>query len=120
MPTFTIYLSQNLSCATGCAAVVGGITRETWSRDKGDIAGIRVGPPIPVCVTSMDCCFGPPKIIVIFVEECCDEAVIHPHVHHGQGPSIFGKRMPALLCNLLDDLIEDLSRRGRRIEDRDV
>src|ERR1035438_6755173 len=105
MPAFTVYASQNLGGAISCAAVVGGITRKTWSRDKGGKAGIRIGFRIAVCVTSMDRCFGSPEIVVILVEECRDQAVIHRHVHYRQSTSIFGQRMPPLLRNLLDRLI---------------
>src|ERR1700735_3379891 len=120
MPAFTVYASQNLGGTISCAAVVGGITRETWSQDKGDKARIRIGLRISVCVPSMDRCFGSPEIVVILVEECCDQAVIGRHVHQGQRASIFGQRMPPLLRNLLDGLIEDLSWRGRGIKERDI
>src|ERR1700677_2313435 len=120
MPAFTVYASQNLGCAIGCAAVVGGITRETWSRDKGDKAGISIGLRITVCGASMDRCFGPPEIVEILVEERGYQAVIHRHVHQGQSLSIFGQRMPPFLCNLLNGLIEDLGWRSRRIEERDI
>src|ERR1700733_3613404 len=120
MLAFAVYASQNLGCAIGCAAVVGGITRETWSRDKGDKAGISIGLRITVCVAGMDRGFGPPEIVVILDEERRDQAVVHRHVHNGQSPSIFGQRMPPFLCDLLNGLIEDLSWRGRRIEERDI
>src|ERR1700727_3367890 len=120
MPAFTVYASQDLGCAIGCAAVVGGITRETWSCDKGDKAGIRIGLWITVCGASTDRCFGPPEIVEILVEERRDQAVIDRHVHQGQSLSIFGQRMPPFLCDLLNGLIEDLSWRGRRIEERDI
>src|ERR1700720_4401784 len=120
MPAFTVYASQNRGGAISCAAVVGGITRETWSRNKGGPAGVRISFRIVVCVPSMDRCFGSPEIVVILVEECRDQAVIHRHVHYGQRTSIFGQRMPPFLRNLLDDLIEDLSWRGRGIEERDI
>src|ERR1700678_2770492 len=120
MPTFTVYTSQNLGCAIGYGAVVGGITRETRCRDKGGKARIRIGFRIAVCVASMDRCFGPPEIVVILVEEGRDQAVIHRHVQYGQRTSIFGQRMPPLLRNLLEGLIEDLGWRGRSIEERDI
>src|ERR1700734_3571932 len=120
MTAFPVYASQNLGRAIGCAAVVGGITRETWSRDKGDKAGISIGLRITVCITSMDRWFGPPEIVEILVEERRDQAVIHRHVHQGQSLSVFGQRMPPFLCNLLNGLIEDLGWRSRRIEERDI
>src|ERR1700722_12225413 len=120
MPAFTVYAPQNLGGAISCAAVVGGITRETWSRDKGDEAGIGLGFRIAVCVPSMDRCFGSPEIVVILVEECCDPAVIGRPVLQGQRANIFGQRTPPLLRNLLDGLIEDLSWRGRGIKERDI
>src|SRR5947207_10073 len=120
MSAFTVYASQSLCGAIGCAAVVGGITGETWCRDKGGKAGIRISFRIAVCVTSIDRCFGSPEVVVILVEECRDQAVIHRHVHYGQRTSIFSQRMPPLLCNLLDGLIEYLSWRGRGIIERDI
>jgi hypothetical protein len=65
MPTFTVYAFQNLGCAIRCAAVVGGITRETWSRDKGDKAWIRIGLSITVCFPIMDRRFGSPEIFIV-------------------------------------------------------
>src|SRR3984957_5731098 len=120
MLAFAVYASQNLGCAIGCAAVVGGITRETGSRDKGDKAGISIGLRITVFVAFMDRCFGPPEIVEILVEERRDQAVIHRHVHQGQSLSIFRQRMPPFLCNLLSGLIEGLGWRSRRIEERDI
>src|SRR5271170_3432393 len=120
MPAFTVYVSQNLGGAISCAAVVGGITRETRSRDKGGPVGIGISFRIVVSVPSMDRCLGAPEIVVILVEECRDQAIIHRHVHYCQRTSIFGQRMPPLLRNLLDGLIEDLSWRGRGIEERDI
>src|ERR1039458_353794 len=120
MPAFTVYASQNLGCSVSCAAVVGGITRETRSRDKGDKAGISLGFRITVCVTSMDRCFGSPEIVVILVEERRDQAVIHRHVHDCQSTSILGQRMPLFLSNLPEGLIEGQSWRGRRIKERDI
>ena len=43
MSSLAVQPSQNLGSSTTCTAVVGGITRETWGRDKGDKAGIRIG-----------------------------------------------------------------------------
>src|SRR5580698_11142710 len=120
MPVFTVCASQNLGRAIRCAAVVGGITGETWSRDKGDPTGIRISFRITICVPSMDRCFGAPEIVVVLVEECRDQAVIYRHVHYRERTSIFGQRMPPLLRNLLDGLIEDLGWRGRGIEERDI
>src|SRR6202035_3829396 len=120
MPAFTVYASQNLGGAISCTTMVRGVTRETWSHNKGDKAGIRIGFWIAVCATSMNRCFGSPEIVVILVEECRDQAVIRRHVHQGQRASIFGQRMPPLLRNLLDGLIKDLSWRGRGIEERDI
>src|ERR1700733_7078033 len=120
MPAFTVYASQNLGGAISCAAMVGGIARETWSRNKGGPAGIRISFRIVVCVPSMDRCLGSPEIVAILVEECRNQAVIRRHVHQGQRASIFGQRMPPLLRNLLDGLIKDLSWRGRGIEERDI
>src|ERR1700723_2745383 len=120
MAAFTVYAPQNLGGAISRASVVGGITRETWSRDKGDKAGIRLGLRITVCGAFMDRCFGPPEIVEILVEERRDQAVIHRHVHQGQSLSIFRQRMPPFLCNLLSGLIEGLGWRSRRIEERDI
>src|SRR3984885_4422359 len=120
MPAFTVYASQNLGGTISCAAVVGGITRETWSQHKGGPAGISIGFRIAVCVPGVDRCFGSPEIVEILVEECRDQAVIRRHVHQCQRASIFGQRMPPLLRNLLDGLIEDLSWAGGGIEERDI
>src|ERR1700722_14683151 len=120
MPTFPVGTFHNHGSAIGCAAMVGGIARETGSRDKGDEAGIRTGLRIPVSAPSMDRRFGSPEIVVILVEECRYQAVIHRHVYYSQSPSIFGERMPLFPSNLLDGLIEDLSWRGRRVEKRDI
>jgi hypothetical protein len=52
MPAFTVHSFQNLGCAIRSAAMVGGITGEAWSRDKGNEAGITNSSRITVCVIS--------------------------------------------------------------------
>ena len=87
---------------------------------KGSQSRIGIGFPVAVRVTRMDRGFGAPEVVVVFIEERSDQAVVDRHVDQGQFSGILRQRTSLFLRDLPCGLIECLGWRGRRVVGRDI
>ena len=120
MSAFAVKTFEHLGRRIGSTAVIRWITREARRHDERCIVGIGIGFSIAVRVTGADGGFGPPEVVVILVEERCDQAVADRHVDQREGAGVVGQRASLQLSDLLGRLIEHLGRGGGRVKVCDI